>query len=296
MKSSDSRAAASRAPFGVLSTGLPAMVNSAAPSRSLDLLREAGGGQLAVDLREPADAARAAAEADALAAAGLTARVGRARRGFREHRPAGTIQAPGEDVEHVDEPARDRPELLLAGSHAPVHGGSRRGGEVPRQAADDRRVDATCRRHGLRREVARQSLDVVDADEVLRQSSQPDESLRAQDVDEGEQQERIGAGRMMMLVGLGRGARAAGIDDDAPAARADATQARLHVGRRHEAAVRHHGSAPRMRRKAVRSRSGTGTVRAVPNMSPALTCFGIWSTVLAENTLRVPSARSSARG
>ena len=37
-----------------------------------------------------------------------------------------------------------------------------------------------------------------------------------------------------------------------------------------------------MSRKAVRSRSGTGTLSAVPNMSPALTCFGIWSTVLAE--------------
>ena len=56
------------------------------------------------------------------------------------------------------------------------------------------------------------------------------------------------------------------------------------------------GSAPRMSRNDVRSRSGTGTLRAVPNMSPALTCFGIWSTVLAEKTLRVPSARSSARG
>jgi len=32
---------------------------------------------------------------------------------------------------------------------------------------------------------------------------------------------------------------------------------------------------------------------SVPNMSPADTCFGIWSTVLAEYTFRVPSARSS---
>jgi len=43
----------------------------------------------------------------------------------------------------------------------------------------------------------------------------------------------------------------------------------------------------------VRSRSGTGMLSTVPNMSPAATCFGIWSTVLAENTFRVPSARSS---
>ena len=32
---------------------------------------------------------------------------------------------------------------------------------------------------------------------------------------------------------------------------------------------------------------------APPNIRPADTCFGIWSTVLAENTLWVPSARSS---
>jgi hypothetical protein len=50
------------------------------------------------------------------------------------------------------------------------------------------------------------------------------------------------------------------------------------------------GSAPRTRRKSVRSRSGTGTLRPVPNMRPTATCFGIWSTVLAEKTRRVPSA------
>ena len=191
----------------------------------LDLLGEAGGGQLAVDLGQPADAARAAAEADALAAAGLAARVGRARRGLREHRAAGTVEVPGEHVQHVDEPARDRAELLLAGADAPVDGGAL--GAAARSRASPRMVaavDAARRRDGLRREVARQSLDVVEADDVLREPSRPDESLREQDVDEGEQQERVGAGAdEVMLVGLVRGARAARIDDDdAAAARADA--------------------------------------------------------------------------
>ena len=41
------------------------------------------------------------------------------------------------------------------------------------------------------------------------------------------------------------------------------------------------GFAPSIKRYEQRSTSGTGTLSAVPNMSPADTCFGIWSTVLA---------------
>ena len=51
------------------------------------------------------------------------------------------------------------------------------------------------------------------------------------------------------------------------------------------------GLAPRMTRWSVRSTSGTGTERIVPNMNPAATCFGIWSTVLAEYRFLVPSRR-----
>ena len=42
------------------------------------------------------------------------------------------------------------------------------------------------------------------------------------------------------------------------------------------------GLAPRIRRWSLRSTSGTGIERIVPNISPADTCLGIWSTVLAE--------------
>ena len=41
--------------------------------------------------------------------------------------------------------------------------------------------------------------------------------------------------------------------------------------------------------------SGIGMLNAVPNMSPADTCLGIWSTVLAEKMLRVPSAFRKTR-
>ena len=42
------------------------------------------------------------------------------------------------------------------------------------------------------------------------------------------------------------------------------------------------GLAPRISMCSLRSTSGTGTLRIVPNMRPAETCLGIWSTVEAE--------------
>ena len=54
------------------------------------------------------------------------------------------------------------------------------------------------------------------------------------------------------------------------------------------------GFAPRRSRCSQRSTSGTGIESIVPNMRPAETCFGIWSTVLAVYRFCVPSARSHA--
>ena len=48
------------------------------------------------------------------------------------------------------------------------------------------------------------------------------------------------------------------------------------------------GLAPRIRRWSVRSTSASGMDSIVPNISPDDTCFGIWSSVEAEKTLRVP--------
>ena len=42
------------------------------------------------------------------------------------------------------------------------------------------------------------------------------------------------------------------------------------------------GLAPRISRWSVRSTSGIGTESPVPNISPAESCLGIWSTVEAE--------------
>ncbi|MDB5917338.1 MAG: hypothetical protein JWR40_1572 [Massilia sp.] len=47
-----------------------------------------------------------------------------------------------------------------------------------------------------------------------------------------------------------------------------------------------------IRRKALRSMSGTGTDSQLPNISPLESIFGTWSTLDAENRLRVPRARA----
>ena len=55
------------------------------------------------------------------------------------------------------------------------------------------------------------------------------------------------------------------------------------------------GLAPSISRCCVRSTSGIATDSDAPYIRPFATSFGRWSTVLAEYTLRVPSAVSSAR-
>jgi len=67
-------------------------------ARRLDLLGEAGGGQLPVDLGRLAHAARPPPEADALAAPRRPARVGAPARGLGEHGAPGLVQVPGKNV------------------------------------------------------------------------------------------------------------------------------------------------------------------------------------------------------
>ena len=55
------------------------------------------------------------------------------------------------------------------------------------------------------------------------------------------------------------------------------------------------GFAPSISRCIVRSTSGIGTDSGVPNISAQAISFGRWSTVLAENTLWVPSALITTR-
>ena len=126
-------------------------------ARRVDLLGEARDGQLADCLRQAADAGAPAGHAHALALARSAARVGGAGSGLREHRAARPVEVAGHDVEHVDEPARERPELLGAGADPPVDGGAVGAGQLARHAADLGRVDPACLRRGLGSELAGRS-------------------------------------------------------------------------------------------------------------------------------------------
>ena len=71
------------------------------------------------------------------------------------------------DVEHVHQPAGQGAELLRAGADAAVHGGAIRGRELAGQARDLAGLDSARARGELRREVARQALDLFDSVQVV---------------------------------------------------------------------------------------------------------------------------------
>src|SRR5690606_29695424 len=123
-----------------------------------DLVGERGDGQLPVDLGQFADAAAPPAGRERLPAP-VHGRV----RGTREHRAARTVQVPGEDVQHVHEPAVQRPVCLGAGADPPVDGGASGGRELAGRAADGLRGDAGDVRDPLGGEVDGEGAQVVQA-------------------------------------------------------------------------------------------------------------------------------------
>src|SRR4029453_6751955 len=101
-----------------------------------DLFRQTGTGQLAIDLRRLAYAAVPPPETHSLAAPRGAARVRRPGGRTGEHRAAGLVEMAGEDVDDVDEPARQRAELLRASADTRIHRGAVGRGQLARQAAN----------------------------------------------------------------------------------------------------------------------------------------------------------------
>ena len=248
MKSRDASARSSRPESGVESTGLPATVISARiwPSPGVSISSaSADDRELAEELGQPAHPAVPATEAhappDAGRRAGLRGAGVRAPgRGQGEHRATLPVEVARERVHHVDEPRRERAELLGAGADPPVHRGPLGGREVARDAPDRLGVDAADGRDDLGREVARQPRDLVEPVDVPVGVAELHEPFGDERVHEPEQEVRVGArADEEVLVRLLRGLRAARVDDDEPAAaRADRAQPSGDVGHRHEAAVR----------------------------------------------------------
>ena len=129
MNSSWPSACAMRAPLGADSTGLLATDDQrpdAAGPVGLDLLGQAAGGVFAQHLGRARDAAARAPGDHAAADARPALRVGRERRGLREHRAAFAVEMAGEDVERVDQHRVQRAEALRARADARVDRRARR--------------------------------------------------------------------------------------------------------------------------------------------------------------------------
>ena len=149
MKSSDSSAALEPARVrGARAAGLPATVISAriwpSPGVSISSARHATGSSPKRLGRGRARGCSSGRSRKPRPCRRRAARCWRPRRGGqREHRAALAVEVAGEDVEDVDEPARQGPELLGAGADPAVDGGR----SAPRQLARDA---AGCRRRRSR--------------------------------------------------------------------------------------------------------------------------------------------------
>jgi hypothetical protein len=195
-------------------------------------------GELTVELGKAADPRSETLVGDRAAVFGHRLRL--SRRGAREHRSAGAVEVSRQDVDDVDEPARERSELLGAGAEAPVANGPLGGCEVPREGADVLGGDSGGHGDGLRGEGLGEVADGVDAVGEAREPARRGESFGEEHVDEREQEVGIAAGLDgEVSIGDRRGLRSPGIDDDEHAPPlAVGAQARAHVGSRHQAAVR----------------------------------------------------------
>ena len=205
----------------------------------LDLLGEADDGKLTEELGQPAHPRAPAPEAHAAPDARFAARVGAARGGLGEHRAARSVEVAREHVEDVDEPRRERAELLRARADARVHRGRRRTGEVACDAARRLRFDSGVLRDSLGRELFRDFTQVVEPVHVVGERTEIDQILGEQDVGQREEEQRVGSGPDRdVFVGFLGGLRPARIDDDeTTTTRSERAQARGKVGRREQTAV-----------------------------------------------------------
>ena len=239
-------AASSRSPVRIAERGVAGERDERAQpplARSVDLLGEAGERQLAEHLGQTAHAAVPTPRRDARAAARLPDERRPAGSGGREHDAAGPVEVPGQHVQHVDEPARRRAECLQRRPDPAVDRRALRGGELPREPADLRRLDPTGPSDPLRRERLDEALHLGEARDVRLEAPQADELLVEEGVRHRGKQQRVRPGPdEVVLVRLSRGSRPHRVDDDhLPAARPDRPQPAAHVGSRDEAAVRDDG-------------------------------------------------------
>ena len=210
-------------------------------ARRLDLLGEHDDGELTEVLGETAHPAAPPPELHAAAHAGRGVRApAGCRRGECEHRAALDVEVPGEDVDHIDQPRRERPVLLGARADAAVDRGTLGGGEVAGHPANRVGVDAADRRDRLGREVSGEPLHVVDTRHQSVGLAEVHETFGEERVHDAEEEVGIGArADEEVLVGLFGSLGPPRVDHhEATATLTNPPEPARHVGRSHQRAVR----------------------------------------------------------
>ncbi len=159
--------------------------------RRLDLLGEAHGGQLAERAGKVAHARPGMVGTNATTDPRRAVGVAPGDRGRGEHRPAWTVEVAGADVEHVDEPAGDRAELGGRRPDASVHGGPRRGDQLPGETPNRRRLDTGDTGDLVRTECCQRRTQPLQALDVRGHGTEVDEPLVEQHPHHCGKEERV---------------------------------------------------------------------------------------------------------
>src|SRR5207248_5091778 len=131
-----------------------------------------------------------------------------------EHRAAHAVEVAGDDVEDVDQPARERAELLRARADAAVDRGALGGSELARHAPDLAGRDSGCLGDALGLEVRDELAHLVEPRNEWVSLQEGDKALGEDHVRKRRQQQRVGArADEVMLVRMLCGPAAARVDD-----------------------------------------------------------------------------------
>ena len=185
-------------------------------ARGGDLLDKTGHRDLTQDLFSAAHPGRPSAERrQTTLESGLRLRGDGPDRRPREHRPTGYIEVTGKDVDHVDEPAGQAAEFLIAQANSAVDDGLLGARELTCQVPDALGADPGDGCDAFGRPVLGSFPQCLDAVNVLTEAADGCEVLLEQCVHHRKQKGGIGArGDRQPFVGLIGGGGTDGVDDD----------------------------------------------------------------------------------
>ena len=161
----------------------------------------------------------------------------------RKHHATRTVDVAGQHIDHILQPARHGAETLRAGAESSIPGGAVGPGEFACELTNHVGRHGTRCRHPLRGILGRQRADGFDAAHLAFQVTQPNQILREQHVDDGQQEIRVGprTNRDVLIGNFGSLGTARVDDDHFAAAFTDRLDALGHARCRQQAAIGNNG-------------------------------------------------------